>query len=111
MGKKDFFYLEEPIQKRPLFKELVISYKAESGQKYLAKVWFDWEAVLTAYQEVFGKETDKVTAHLDIRVNRANTYLTFQLIGDNGKQTFLEPETLEYYKLSDRNIITPTPFD
>ena len=111
MDKKDFFYLEEPIQKRPLFKELVISYKAESGQKYLAKVWFDWEAVLTAYQEVFGKETDKVTAHLDIRVNRANTYLTFQLIGDNGKQTFLEPETLEYYKLSERNIITPTPLD
>ena len=109
--KEDLFYLEEPIQKRPLFKELVISYKAESGQKYLAKVWFDWEAVLTAYQEVFGKETDKVTAHLDIRVNRANTYLTFQLIGDNGKQTFLEPETLEYYKLSDRNIITPTPLD
>ena len=109
--KEDLFYLEEPIQKRSLFKELVISYKAESGQKYLAKVWFDWEAVLTAYQEVFGKETDKVTAHLDIRVNRANTYLTFQLIGDNGKQTFLEPETLEYYKLSDRNIITPTPLD
>ena len=109
--KEDLFYLEEPIQKRSLFKELVISYKAESGEKYLAKVWFDWEAVLTAYQEVFGKETDKVTAHLDIRVNRANTYLTFQLIGDNGKQTFLEPETLEYYKLSDRNIITPTPLD
>ena len=111
MGKKDFFYLEEPIQKRPLFKELVISYKAESGQKYLAKVWFDWEAVLTAYQEVFGKEAAQVTAHLDIRVNRANTNLTFQLIGDNGKQTFLEPKTLEYYKLSDRNIITPTPLD
>ena len=109
--KEDLFYLEEPIQKRSLFKELVISYKAESGQKYLAKVWFDWEAVLTAYQEVFGKEANKVTAHLDIRVNRANTYLTFQLIGDNGKQTFLEPKTLEYYKLSDRNIITPTPLD
>ena len=112
MGKKDFFYLlEEPIQKRPLFKELVISYKAESGQKYLAKVWFDWEAVLVAYQRVFGKDSDKVTAHLDIRVNRANDYLTFQLIGDNGKQTFLEPKTLEYYKLSNRNIITPTPLD
>ena len=109
--KEDLFYLEEPIQKRSLFKELVISYKAESGQKYLAKVWFDWEAVVAAYQKVFGKEADKVTAHLDIRVNRANTYLTFQLIGDNGKQTFLEPETLEYYKLSDRNIITPTPLD
>ena len=111
MGKEDFFYLEEPIQKRSLFKELVISYKAESGQKYLAEVSFDWEAVVAAYQKVFGKEADKVTAHLDIRVNRANTYLTFQLIGDNGKQTFLEPKTLEYYKLSDRNIITPTPLD
>ncbi|WP_454996995.1 DUF2931 family protein, partial [Capnocytophaga leadbetteri] len=111
MSKEDFFYLEEPIQKRPLFKELVISYKAESGQKYLAKVWFDWEAVVTDYQKVFGKEANKVTAHLDIRVNRNNTYLTFQLIGDNRKQTFLEPKTLEYYKLSDRNIITPTPLD
>ena len=111
MDKKDFFYLEEPIQKRPLFKELVISYKAESGQKYLAKVWFDWEAVVAAYQKVFGKEANKVTAHLDIRVNRANTYLTFQLIGDNGKQTILEPKELKFYKLSDRNIITPTPLD
>ena len=111
MDKEDLFYLEKPIQKCPLFKELVISYKAESGQKYLAKVWFDWETVLIAYQKVFGKEADKVTAHLDIRINRANTNLTFQLIGDNGKQTFLEPKTLEYYKLSDRNIITPTPLD
>ena len=111
MGKEDFFYLEEPIQKRPLFKELVIWYKAENGEKYLAEVSFDWEAVVAAYQKVFGKEVAQVTAHLDIRVNRNNTYLTFQLIGDNGKQTFLEPKTLEYYKLSDRNIITPTPLD
>ena len=111
MGKEDFFYLEEPIQKRPLFKELVISYKAESGQKYLAKVWFDWEAVVAAYQKVFREEADKVTAHLDIRINRDNDYLTFQLIGDNGKQTILEPKELEFYKLSDRNIITPTPLD
>ena len=111
MGKKDFFYLEEPIQKRPLFKELVISYKAESGQKYLAEVSFDWEAVVAAYQKVFGKETNKVTAHLDIRVNRANTYLTFQLIGDNGKQTFLEPKTLEISKFTEEDIIPPTPFE
>ena len=109
--KEDLFYLEEPIQKRPLFKELVISYKAESGQKYLAKVWFDWEAVLTAYQEVFGKEADKVTAHLDIRVNRDNSYLTFQLIGDNGEQTFLEPKTLEISKFTEEDVIPPTPFD
>ena len=111
MGKEDFFYLEEPIQKRPLFKELVISYKAESGQKYLAKIWFDWEAVVAAYQKVFGEDADKVTAHLDIRINRDNDYLTFQLIGDNGKQTILEPKELKFYKLSDRNIITPTPLD
>ena len=111
MGKEDFFYLEEPIQKRPLFKELVIWYKAESGQKYLAKVWFDWEAVVAAYQKVFREEADKVTAHLDIRINHDNDYLTFQLIGDNGKQTILEPKELKFYKLSDRNIITPTPLD
>ena len=109
--KEDFFYLEEPIQKRPLFKELVISYKAESGQKYLAEVSFDWEAVVAAYQKVFGEDADKVTAHLAIRVNRDNDYLTFQLIGDNGKQTILEPKELKFYKLSDRNIITPTPLD
>ena len=111
MGKEDFFYLEEPIQKRPLFKELVIWYKAESGQKYLAEVSFDWEAVVTAYQKVFGEEAAQVTAHLDIRINRDNDYLTFQLIGDNGKQTILEPKELKFYKLSDRNIITPTPLD
>ena len=111
MGKEDFFYLEEPIQKRPLFKELVIWYKAESGQKYLAEVSFDWEAVVAAYQKVFREEADKVTAHLDIRINRDNDYLTFQLIGDNGKQTILEPKELKFYKLTDRNIITPTPLD
>jgi len=48
---------------------------------------------------------------LDIRINRDNDYLTFQLIGDNGKQTILEPKELKFYKLSDRNIITPTPLD
>ena len=111
MGKEDFFYLEEPIQKRPLFKELVIWYKAENGEKYLAEVSFDWEAVVAAYQKVFGKEVDKVTAHLDIRVNRANTYLTFQLIGDNGKQTFLEPKTLEISKFTEEDVISPTPFE
>ena len=111
MGKEDFFYLEEPIQKRSLFKELVIWYKAENGEKYLAEVSFDWEAVVAAYQKVFREEADKVTAHLDIRINRDNDYLTFQLIGDNGKQTILEPKELKFYKLSDRNIITPTPLD
>ena len=111
MGKQDVFYLEESIQKRPLFKNLLFYYKTQNGQKYLAELSFDWEAVVAAYKKVFGEDADKVTAHLDIRVNRANDYLTFQLIGDNGKQTFLEPETLEYYKLSDRNIITPTPLD
>ena len=111
MGKVDFFYLEEPIQKRSLFKELVISYKAESGQKYLAEVSFDWEAVVAAYQKVFRKEAAQVMAHLDIRVNRNNTYLTFQLIGDNGKQTFLEPKTLEISKFTEEDIIPPTPLD
>ena len=77
----------------------------------MAEVSFDWEAVVAAYQKVFGKEANKVTAHLDIRVNRNNTYLTFQLIGDNGKQTFIEPKEIKFYKLSDRNIITPTPLD
>ena len=111
MGKEDFFYLEEPIQKRPLFKELVSWYKAENGEKYLAEVSFDWEAVVAAYQKVFGKEAAQVTAHLDIRVNRANTYLTFQLIGDNGKQTFLEPKRLEISKFTEEDIIPPTPFE
>ena len=111
MEKEDVFYLKDPIQKRPLFKELVIWYKAESGQKYLAEVSFDWEAVVAAYQKVFGKDATQVTAHLDIRVNRANTYLTFQLIGDNGKQTFLEPKTLEISKVSEKAIFKPTPLD
>ena len=65
----------------------------------------------SSLSKVFGKEATQVTAHLDIRVNRANTYLTFQLIGDNGKQTFLEPKELKFYKLSDKNFITPTPLD
>ena len=92
-----------------MFKELVIWYKAENGEKYLAEVSFDWEAVVAAYQKVFGKEADKVTAHLDIRVNRANTYLTFQLIGDNGKQAFLEPKTFRNFKILQRKILFLLP--
>ena len=111
MGKQDIFYLEESIQKRPLFKNLLFYYKTQNGQKYLAELSFDWEAVVAAYQKVFGKEADKVTAHLDIRVNRNNTYLTFQLIGDNGKQTFLEPKTVEVFKVSEKAVYKPTPFE
>ena len=111
MGKQDIFYLEESIQKRPLFKNLLFYYKTQNGQKYLAELSFDWEAVVAAYKKVFGEDADKVTAHLDIRVNRANTYLTFQLIGDNGKQTFLEPKTVEVFKVSEKAVYKPTPFE
>ena len=108
MGKEDFFYLEEPIQKRPLFKELVISYKAESGQKYLAEVSFDWEAVVAAYQKVFGEHPEEVKAHLDIRINRKNTYLTVRLVGDNGKEAFIEPKLI---RIREANQKYATPFE
>ena len=108
MGKEDFFYLEEPIEKRPLFKELVISYKAESGQKYLAEVSFDWEAVVAAYQKVFGEHPEEVKAHLDIRINRKNTYLTVRLVGDNGKEAFIEPKLI---RIREANQKYATPFE
>ena len=108
MGKEDFFYLEEPIQKRSLFKELVISYKAESGQKYLAEVSFDWEAVVAAYQKVFGEHPEEVKAHLDIRINRKNTYLTVRLVGDNGKEAFIEPKLI---RIREANQKYATPFE
>ena len=95
MGKQDIFYLEESIQKRPLFKNLLFYYKTQNGQKYLAELSFDWEAVVAAYKKVFGEDADKVTAHLDIRINRENTYLTVRLVGDNGKEAFIEPKLID----------------
>ena len=111
---KDVFAPKElyhNIRKLPLFKEIRFTYKAEDGIKYGGVLQFDWENTLEAYKKVFGERPDEVKAHLDIRINRDNDYLTFQLIGDNGKQTILEPKELKFYKLSDRNIITPTPLD
>ena len=108
MGKQDIFYLEESIQKRPLFKNLLFYYKTQNGQKYLAELSFDWEAVVAAYKKVFGEDADKVTAHLDIRINRENTYLTVRLVGDNGKEAFIEPKLID---IGEANQEYAPPFD
>ena len=83
------------IRKLPLFKEIRFTYKAEDGIKYGMKIEFDWEDILATYKKVFGEHPEEVKAHLDIRINRINSYLTVRLVGDNGKEAFIEPKLID----------------
>ena len=95
---KDVFAPKElyhNIRKLPLFKEIRFTYKAEDGIKYGVGLQFDWEDILATYKKVFGERPDEVKAHLDIRINRDNTYLAVRLVGDNGKEAFIEPKLID----------------
>jgi len=95
---KDVFAPKElyhNIRKLPLFKEIRFTYKAEDGIKYGVGLQFDWEDILATYKKVFGERPDEVKAHLDIRMNRINSYLTVRLVGDNGKEAFIEPKLID----------------
>ncbi len=92
-GQKDVFAPQElyhNIRKLPLFKEIRFTYKAEDGIKYGVGLQFDWEDILKAYKKVFGEHPEEVKAHLDIRLNAANTETSIRLVGDNGKEAFVE---------------------
>ena len=95
---KDVFAPKElyhDIRKLPLFKEIRFTYKAEDGIKYGGVLQFDWEDILATYKKVFGEHPEEVKAHLDIRINRINSYLTVRLVGDNGKEAFIEPKLID----------------
>ena len=95
---KDVFVPKElyrDIRKLPLYKEIRFNYKAEDGIKYGVLVQFEWEDTLEAYKKVFGERPDEVKAHLDIRMNRINSYLTVRLVGDNRKEAFIEPKLID----------------
>lgn len=92
-GHKEVFAPQElyhNIRKLPLFKEIRFTYKAEDGIKYGIKIEFDWEDILATYKKVFGEHPEEVKAHLDIRLNAANTETSICLVGDNGKEAFVE---------------------
>ena len=92
-GQKEVFAPKElyhNIRKLPLFKEIRFTYKAEDGIKYGMKIEFDWEDILATYKKVFGEHPEEVKAHLDIRLNAANTETSICLVGDNGKEAFVE---------------------
>ena len=108
---KDVFVPKElyrDIRKLPLFKEIRFNYKAEDGIKYGVLVQFEWEDTLEAYKKVFGERPDEVKAHLDIRMNRINSYLTVRLVGDNGKEAFIEPKLID---IGEANQKYAPPFD
>ena len=110
-GQKDVFAPQElyhDIRKLPLFKEIRFNYKAEDGIKYGGLVQFDWEGTLEAYKKVFGEHPEEVKAHLDIRINRENTYLAVRLVGDNGKEVFIEPKLID---IGEANQKYATPFE
>ena len=97
-GQKDVFAPQElyhNIRKLPLYKEIRFTYKAEDGIKYGVGLQFDWEDILKAYKKVFGEHPEEVKAHLDIQINRTNDYLKVRLVGDNGKEVFIEPELID----------------
>ena len=92
-GQKDVFAPQElyrDIRKLPLYKEIRFTYKAEDGIKYGVGLQFDWEDILATYKKVFGEHPEEVKAHLDIRLNAANTETSICLVGDNGKEAFVE---------------------
>ena len=110
-GQKDVFAPQElyhDIRKLPLFKEIRFTYKAEDGIKYGMKIEFDWEDILATYKKVFGEHPEEVKAHLDIRINRDNDYLTVRLVGDNGKEAFIEPKLID---IGEANQKYAPPFD
>ena len=110
-GQKDVFAPKElyrDIRKLPLFKEIRFNYKAEDGIKYGVLVQFEWEDTLEAYKKVFGERPDEVKAHLDIRINRINSYLTVRLVGDNGKEASIEPKLI---RIREANQEYATPFE
>ena len=82
--------LYHDIRKLPLYKEISFTYKAEDGIKYGVGLQFDWEDILATYKKVFGEHPEEVKAHLDIRLNAANTETSIRLVGDNGKEAFVE---------------------
>ena len=109
--QKDVFAPKElyhDIRKLPLFKEIRFTYKAEDGIKYGVGLQFDWEDILKAYKKVFGEHPEEVKAHLDIRINRDNTYLAVRLVGDNGKEAFIEPKLID---IGEANQKYAPPFD
>ena len=91
-----------------MFKEIRFTYKAEDGIKYGVGLQFDWEGTLEAYKKVFGKHSEEVKAHLDIRINRENTYLAVRLVGDNGKEASIEPKLI---RIREANQKYAPPFD
>ena len=108
---KDVFVPKElyrDIRKLPLFKEIRFNYKAEDGIKYGVLVQFEWEDTLEAYKKVFGEHPEEAKAHLDIRMNRINSYLTVRLMGDNGKEAFIEPKLID---VGEANQKYAPPFD
>ena len=108
---KDVFAPQElyhNIRKLPLYKEIRFTYKAEDGIKYGVGLQFDWEDILKAYKKIFGEHPEEVKAHLDIRINRDNTYLTVRLMGDNGKEAFVEPKLID---IGEANQKYAPPFD
>ena len=110
-GQKDVFAPKElyhDIRKLPLFKEIRFNYKAEDGIKYGVLVQFEWEDILATYKKVFGERPEEVKAHLDIRINRINSYLTVRLVGDNGKEAFIEPKLIRIRKANQEYA---TPFE
>ena len=110
-GQKDVFVPKElyhNIRKLPLFKEIRFTYKAEDGIKYGVGLQFDWEDILKAYKKVFGEHPEEVKAHLDIRINRINSYLTIRLVGDNGKEAFIDPKSIRIRKANQKYA---TPFE
>ena len=110
-GQKDVFAPQElyhDIRKLPLYKEIRFTYKAEDGIKYGVGLQFDWEDILATYKKVFGEHPEEVKAHLDIRMNRINSYLTVRLVGDNGKEAFIEPKLID---IGEANQKYAPPFD
>ncbi|KFE97881.1 hypothetical protein IX38_19640 [Chryseobacterium luteum] len=84
------------FEKKTIPKRIVFSFKDKNGKDYGAMADIDEESAFNAFKEVYGENSENVTADLDIRVNLINTFFTVKLKG-NGKDIFIKTENLEVF--------------
>lgn len=100
-GEKSTIFCEKfplnDFEKIAILKRIVFSFKNKEGKGFGAMADINEKSAFGGYKEVFGNDSENITADLEIKVNLANTYFTVKLKGNNGRQVFLKTENLEVF--------------
>lgn len=96
--ESELFYDEFPMSKTfysAIPKEIVFVWQTSEDESYSGGCVFDEKAILSAFEEVFDKNTENISADLVISVNQINTYFIVKLVGTNGKEVIIPTPTLK----------------